>query len=182
MKFRKTVEMNIEEAKDDFCHEQTNCGCCPLNEPSGIHECLSWCEANPREAAALMGYEVVEDEPKVIRDGPRKGYIQFGKFGKGCLCTTPDGVKINCGECGEESNMDKPLKDMVHHPPHYTAGSIECIDALESMAMGYQDPVQAGLAWQVVKYIWRSPLKGKQAEDLDKAAFYLDRLRGKVKG
>ena len=82
----------------------------------------------------------------------------------------------------EESNMDKPLKDMVHHPPHYTAGSIECIDALESMAMGYQDPVQAGLAWQVVKYIWRSPLKGKQAEDLDKATFYLNRLRERVKG
>ena len=71
--------------------------------------------------------------------------------------------------------------DMVQHPPHYTAGPIECIDALESMAMGYQDPVQAGLAWQVVKHIWRSPLKGKQAEDLDKAAFYLNRLREKVK-
>lgn len=78
--------------------------------------------------------------------------------------------------------MDKPLKDMVQHPPHYTAGPIECIDALESMVMGYQDPVEAGLAWQVVKYIWRSPLKGKQAEDLDKAAFYLNRLREKVKG
>ena len=81
----------------------------------------------------------------------------------------------------EEANMDKPLKDMVHHPPHYTHGPVECIDALESMAMGYQDPVQAGLAWQVVKYIWRSPLKGKQAEDLDKALFYLNRLREKVK-
>ena len=74
---------------------------------------------------------------------------------------------------------DRP--DMVQHPPHYTAGSVECIDALESMVMGYQDTVQAGLAWQVVKYIWRSPLKGNQAQDLDKALFYLNRLREKVK-
>ena len=27
--------------------------------------------------------------------------------------------------------------DMVNDPPHYTAGSVECIDALESMVMGY---------------------------------------------
>lgn len=38
MKLRKTVEMSIEEAQDDFCHEQTNCGCCPLNEPLTIEQ------------------------------------------------------------------------------------------------------------------------------------------------
>ena len=71
--------------------------------------------------------------------------------------------------------------DMVNHPAHYIAGSVECIDALESMSVGYQDTVQAALAWQVVKYIWRSPLKGKQLEDLQKAQFYLNRLIEKVK-
>lgn len=71
--------------------------------------------------------------------------------------------------------------DMVNHPAHYTAGNVECIDALESMSMGYHDAVQAALAWQVVKYIWRSPLKGKQLEDLQKAQFYLNRLIEKVK-
>lgn len=71
--------------------------------------------------------------------------------------------------------------DMVNHPAHYTAGNVECIDALESMSMGYHDTVQAALAWQVVKYIWRSPLKGKQLEDLQKAQFYLNRLIEKVK-
>ena len=71
--------------------------------------------------------------------------------------------------------------DMVNHPAHYTAGNVECIDALESMSMGYHDTVQAALAWQVLKYIWRSPLKGKQLEDLQKAQFYLNRLIEKVK-
>ena len=72
------------------------------------------------------------------------------------------------------------MADMVNHPTHYTTSNIECIDALESLASGYKDPVQAGLAWQVVKYIWRSPLKGNQLEDLQKAKWYLDRLISKV--
>lgn len=55
--------------------------------------------------------------------------------------------------------MDTKTTDMVNHPAHYTAGSVECIDALESMVSGYKDTVQAGLAWQVVKYVWRLPLK-----------------------
>ena len=73
------------------------------------------------------------------------------------------------------------MSDNVNHPPHYKAGEIECIDALESMASGYKDPVQAGLAWNIVKYIWRSPLKGNQLQDLEKARWYLDRLIGRVK-
>ncbi len=78
--------------------------------------------------------------------------------------------------------------DMVNHPSHYTFGKVECIDALESMAKGYnvfdgskEGPcVFASLAWQVVKYIWRAPLKGKMHEDLLKAKFYLERLITKV--
>ena len=73
------------------------------------------------------------------------------------------------------------MTDNVNHPHHYKAGEIECIDALESMASGYKDPVQAGHAWNVVKYIWRSPLKGNQLQDLEKARWYLDRLIGRVK-
>lgn len=64
----------------------------------------------------------------------------------------------------------------VNHPAHYTAGSIECIDALESMATGYPDPAMAGLAMMVVKYVWRCPLKGRASEDLKKAKFYLNRM------
>lgn len=68
------------------------------------------------------------------------------------------------------------MSDNVNHPQHYTQGGVECIDALEAMMCGYADTVQGALAWQVVKYVWRSPLKGKQVEDLEKARFYLDRL------
>ena len=44
------------------------------------------------------------------------------------------------------------------------------------MVEGWTDPVAAVLAWQTVKYIWLHPFKGKPAEDLKKAQFYLERL------
>lgn len=67
--------------------------------------------------------------------------------------------------------------DAVNHPYHYTRGGIECIDALEAMVTSYTaDPVLAGLAWQVMKYVWRAPLKENLLQDLKKADFYLDRM------
>lgn len=87
-----------------------------------------------------------------------------------------------CGGDPEKCHLVERSDDAVSHPSHYTAGAVECIDALESMASGYTDTVQAGLAWQTVKYIWRCPLKGNQLQDLEKARFYLDRLIAKVRG
>lgn len=81
----------------------------------------------------------------------------------------------------DEEAQNTPA-DNVNHPAHYTAGDVECIDALESMACGYDVPVQASLAWQVGKYIWRAPLKHNKLEDLEKAKWYLDRLISKAKG
>lgn len=87
-----------------------------------------------------------------------------------------------------ERTIEDLKPDMVNHPSHYTFGKVECIDALESMTKGYnvfdgskEGPcVFASLAWQVVKYVWRAPLKGKMLEDLKKAKFYLERLIAKV--
>lgn len=73
-------------------------------------------------------------------------------------------------------------KSQVEHPSHYNAGSIECIDALDSMMDSYSDvhPKLASYAWQVVKYVWRAPIKGNMLRDLRKADFYLDRLIRKI--
>lgn len=66
--------------------------------------------------------------------------------------------------------------EMVNHPAHYTAGDVECIDALKSMVAGYTNTCQACLAWQVVKYIWRLPLKENALQDAKKAQYYLNQL------
>lgn len=63
----------------------------------------------------------------------------------------------------------------VEHPAHYNAGGIECIDAIEAVLACQREPVQAFLTGQVLKYLWRWPLKGG-VEDLKKARFYLERL------
>ena len=64
--------------------------------------------------------------------------------------------------------------DPVNRPSHYTAGGIECLDAI---AASMTPTEYAGfLKGQILKYVWRYRLKGKPAEDLKKARFYLDRL------
>lgn len=78
----------------------------------------------------------------------------------------------------EYMNQDCDFKAVsaVVHPPHYTAGSIECIDALNAMIESWHDPVAAVMAWQAAKYIWRSPFKENPKQDIEKAIFYLNRL------
>lgn len=60
------------------------------------------------------------------------------------------------------------MNDNVNHPPHYTFGTLEVIDAIEGLELGFH-------AGNVLKYIARYKLKGG-VEDLKKAAWYLNRL------
>lgn len=104
-------------------------------------------------------------------------------FTKGlCSFANKESAEKNCADYFREeipvyipSNNEPEKPDMVNHPPHYTAGGIECIDALEAIASFHKDPVAAGLTWQCVKYLWRWPLKNG-LEDLKKTQFYLNRL------
>lgn len=79
-----------------------------------------------------------------------------------------------------ELNKDNKPEDMVNHPSHYTSGGVECIDAITAALSKYDDPVDAWLVGQVIKYLWRAPLKGKYDEDIKKAQFYLNRLVEKI--
>lgn len=65
----------------------------------------------------------------------------------------------------------------VNHPAHYTAGKIECIDALEAATAGLCG-IEAVCTANAIKYLWRWKLKnGKQ--DLEKAKWYIDKLIAK---
>jgi hypothetical protein len=64
--------------------------------------------------------------------------------------------------------------DKINHPQHYTAGKVECIDAIESATSGLTG-IEAVCVANVIKYVWRFKLKNG-TEDLRKALWYLERL------
>ena len=61
-------------------------------------------------------------------------------------------------------------QDVVNHPAHYKTGGIETIDFIEAKQLTYN-------LGNVVKYITRAGIKdeAKHIEDLEKAAWYLNR-------
>lgn len=79
-------------------------------------------------------------------------------------------------EITEDSLDFVPSKNKnVHSPGHYTTGNVEVIDLLEDIAERYDDPKIAYLVSTASKYIYRSPFKNNQKEDLEKAVWYLQR-------
>jgi hypothetical protein len=69
-------------------------------------------------------------------------------------------------------HIDEPQADPVNHPPHYTNGEIECIDAIRA-ALGREGFI-AYCRGNALKYLWRCDHKGG-TEDLKKARWYQDR-------
>lgn len=61
-------------------------------------------------------------------------------------------------------------QDVVNHPAHYKTGGIETIDFIEAKQLTYN-------LGNVVKYVTRAGIKdeAKHIEDLEKAAWYLNR-------
>lgn len=72
-----------------------------------------------------------------------------------------------------ESNELKET-DQVNHPAHYTAGEVECIEAIESAVTGLTG-MEAYCTGNAIKYLWRWKLKNGK-EDLQKAGWYVDRM------
>lgn len=64
--------------------------------------------------------------------------------------------------------------DAVNHPSHYTAGKIECIDALEAATEGLAG-IEAVCTANSIKYLWRWKHKNG-VEDLKKAQWYINKL------
>ena len=57
--------------------------------------------------------------------------------------------------------------DPVNHPAHYTSGTIECIDFIDSCGYG----LDFCLA-NAIKYLTRCKLKGTPEQDIRKAIWY----------
>ena len=64
--------------------------------------------------------------------------------------------------------------DPVNRPSHYTAGGIECIDAIKASMS--TEAFLGFLKGNVQKYMWRYEKKVAPVEDLKKAQWYLSKL------
>ena len=65
------------------------------------------------------------------------------------------------------------MTDPVNHPPHYTGGNIECIDAIRE-ALGLAGFI-AFCRGNAMKYTWRTGKKDAAEQDMRKGAWYLVR-------
>lgn len=73
---------------------------------------------------------------------------------------------------GDMQKVDEK-QDAVNHPAHYTAGGIECIDAIEAALT--DEEFRGYCKGNALKYIWRERHKGGD-ESLAKAAWYMARM------
>ena len=69
---------------------------------------------------------------------------------------------------------NSPEPDMVNTPPHYKQYSFEPIDIITEVVKEYPPEIGFHIG-TTLKYLFRSPFKGKQEEDINKAAYYLAR-------
>jgi hypothetical protein len=90
----------------------------------------------------------------------------------------------NCGECNDEQlRKENPLRmyDPVAKPSHYNQGDgIECIEYIKQV-LG-PDGFVAYCRGNMMKYNHRAMYKGNPAEDLAKAAQYLNWVNETLSG
>lgn len=72
--------------------------------------------------------------------------------------------------------MGDVTHDAVNSPQHYTAGGIECIDAIKAALTPEQ--FTGFCRGNAIKYLWRAGRKNSTTEDLAKAAWYVQKEIG----
>lgn len=114
------------------------------------------------------------------RDNDQNGLTYFEGWVSVCDGSTPatvthwmalpDMPEREDGKQADERGETKE-RDNVNHPQHYTAGGIECIDAIRA-SLGLEEFADY-CKGNVMKYVWRYRHKAG-IEDLKKARVYLD--------
>ena len=126
-----------------------------------------------------------DEEPKAYKDGITLPYepseldtneaiAALQSFGS----TLTDNEKLRWGLTTVNEirggTENPPESDMIQNPPHYKQYSFEPIDIITEVVKEYPPEIGFHIG-TTLKYLFRSPFKGKQQEDLAKAEYYLQR-------
>ena len=91
--------------------------------------------------------------------------------------TKSEQVRADAAETDDEADLNECIGqdfDVVNHPPHYTKGRIECIDAIDSATVG-KSGIEAVCVANIIKYLYRYEEKNG-IEDVKKAKWYINKL------
>jgi hypothetical protein len=98
-----------------------------------------------------------------------------------CAAQSIPGIYHICADAVVVGRLNDDMKKQaaksnnnVNHPPHYTSGSIECIDAIAAATVNLSG-IEAVCTANAIKYLWRWKQKNG-AEDLKKAQWYIKKL------
>lgn len=85
-----------------------------------------------------------------------------------------------CNLCNSDGSefvhfSSQGTEDPVNNPSHYNTGDVECIDGIEAALS--PEEFRGYLRGAALKYLWRCTYKGKMTEDLDKAEWYMNKLK-----
>lgn len=98
-----------------------------------------------------------------------EGYDGLSDACPACLRDAQDGRQV-AFEAGAPTAR---AADDVNNPAHYTAGGIECIDAIEAALT--PEEFRGFCKGNALKYVWRERHKGGD-ESLAKARWYINRM------
>ena len=119
-----------------------------------------------------------DEEPHFYRNGGTFCDVDIDvlidAYGKIEQSDDEDCVEMNPEPITEPDMIQNEAPDMVNTPPHYKQYSFEPIDIITEVVKEYPPEIGFHIG-TVLKYLFRSPFKGKQQEDLSKAEYYLQR-------
>lgn len=133
-------------------------------------------EEEPEEGEDMKWFEDIpkEEAPKKVKIKIKPELEKMAKENPGMIESTIEkSVKEAMESIRPVNETNIAYDDSVNHPSHYTQGTVECIDAIESSMT--PEEFRGYLKGCQIKYIWRYQHKGGM-EDLKKARWYLDRL------
>ena len=148
-----------------------------VNKKSLAKQKLKKAKPEP-EPEELPFDDLPEQEPEEGEDMKWFEDIRKGEAPKVKVKVVPEQAKEEDGPYILPNEIVKLMpmpseEDNINHPSHYTQGTVECIDAIESSMT--PEEFRGYLKGCQMKYIWRYQHKGGM-EDLKKARWYLDRL------